>query len=115
MTIPITIDANEPSFPRTEWFLRLTDTGAATRLPAQIAVTSTVVELAPRHGDRILGQVNIGYSDRVVLLERTSHAGNEIISGIELQAIESSGALTTYLERVISGRSAERTLSLIHI
>ena len=112
MTIPITIDANEPSFPRTEWFVRLTDAGAATRLPAQIAVTSTVAELAPRHGDRILGQVNIGFSDRVVLLERTSDAGTEIISGIELQAIESSGALITYLERVISGRSAERTLSV---
>ncbi len=112
MTIPITLDTTGPAFPRTEWFVELTDTVAGTRLPNQIPVTSAISELTPSDGDRVLGRVNIGFSDRVVLIERTNGADTHVVSGIELEAITTSQMLTTYLDRALTGRSSRQTLSI---
>ncbi len=112
MNLPITFDTSAPAFPRTEWFVKLTDATAATRLPDQVAVVSTISELDQRAGDRVLGVVNIGFEDRVVLLERGEGDHTQLLSGIEPDAISTSLELTTYLDRAVAGRSAADTLSV---
>ena len=112
MSLPITFDTTDPAFPRTEWFVKLTDSAAATRLPDQVPVTSTLSELELRDGDRVLGLVNIGFADRVVLIERVDGDRTQVISGVEPDAISHSRALTTYLDRVVADRSATDTLSV---
>ncbi len=112
MHVPITYDTSDPAFPRTEWFIKLTDSTAATRLPDQVPVTSAIFGLTPQDGDRVLAQVNIGFADRVVLIERTDGDQTQVISGIELEAIDASPELMTYLDRVATGRSSNDTLSV---
>ncbi len=112
MNPPITLDTTGPTFPRTEWFVKLTDRTAATRLPDQVPVTAEISELTPRDGDRILAHVNIGFADRVVLLERTDGDQTRVVSGIDLQAIQTSPELLTYLDRAATGRSTAETLSV---
>ena len=112
MQLPITFDTSDPAFPRTEWFVKLTDSTAATRLPDQVPVVSTVNELDLRDGDRVLGLVNIGFADRAVLVERREGGRTRLISGIEADAIGNSQALMTYLDRAVAGRSASDTLTV---
>ena len=112
MSIQITYDTTGPGFPPAEWFIKLADSTAATRLPDQIRVTSAIFELTPQDGDRVLAQVNIGFSDRAVLIERTAGDQTQVISGVELEAVDASPELTTYLDRVVTGRSSNDTLSV---
>jgi predicted dehydrogenase len=112
MNFPITLDTTGPVFPRTEWFVRLTDSEAATRLPSQLKVVSPISELTPRDGDRILGRVNIGFTDRPVLIVRPDGDGTRVISGIDPDAIAAVPELVTYLSRAVGGRSTVDTLAV---
>ena len=112
MDTPIALDTTGTAFPRTEWFFKLTDSTAATRLPDQVPVTSAIFELTPQDSDRVLAQVNIGFADRVVLIERTDGDQTQVISGVELEAIGANPELMTYLDRVVTGRSSNDTLSV---
>ena len=112
MQLPITFDTTGHALPRTEWFVKLVDTTAAARLPDQIPLTSTLTELDVRDGDRVLGTVNVGFADRVVLVERVDGDRATLVSGLEPDAISGSPELITYLDRAVARRATSDTLSV---
>jgi predicted dehydrogenase len=77
-----------------------------------VPVNSAISELTTRDGDRVLGVVNIGYADRVVLIARGDGDQTQVISGVDTAAIGASPELMTYLDRATTGRSSNDTLSV---
>ncbi len=112
MRPPIEHQRSDTALPRTEWFVKLADATAGIRLPAEIAVVSSLSELTPQEGDRVLASVSVGFSDRPILLERPSPDGVRVISGLDPDAIAGSDLLATYLDRAITGRTAATTLTV---
>ena len=112
MRPPIEHQRSDTALPRTEWFVKLADATAGIRLPAEVAVVSSLSELTPQEGDRVLASVSVGFSDRPILLERPSPDGVRVISGLDPDAIAGSDLLATYLDRAITGRTAATTLTV---
>jgi predicted dehydrogenase len=100
--------------PRTEWFVTLTDRDAATRLDAEVPITTPLRILAPIDGGiSIAATTSVRFVHHPTIAVRCIGAGRIVTTGIaDLVALQRHRTLAPFVARLLSPSAPIRTTDL---